>query len=105
MVADAARSLRFIIRWAQRHAYTRNATAPPTIERASSAAKSFPSAEIVMPNVASATEGAAPKSPAKLLGFKISAIIAKSETTEPPIKKRTTSSFIKTPHRALRGIE
>src|SRR5579872_5111240 len=49
---------------------------------------------MVMPMVASAMEGAAPNSPAKLLGLKISASTAKIETTAPPIKKRRTSSVI-----------
>ena len=45
--------------------------APVTIERPSVAAYSFPSARIVSRELR-ATEGAAPKRPAKLLGLRIS---------------------------------
>src|ERR1700739_527673 len=64
------------------------------MERASSAAYALPSATIVSPSVAKATEGAAPKSPAKLLGFSTSPIMAKKETTNPPIRNRNISSIV-----------
>src|SRR5882757_11212212 len=48
---------------------------------------------MVRPRVASATEGAAPKSPAKPLGFRTSPINAKSETIVPPTRNLTTRSI------------
>src|ERR1035437_6376554 len=47
-----------------------------------------------MPMVASATDGAAPNRPAKLLGRKISASTENIVTITPPIAKRTTNSPI-----------
>src|SRR5438105_1340087 len=47
----------------------------------------------VSPRVASATEGAAPKRPAKLLGFSRSPKTAKAETTIPPVRNRSRISF------------
>src|ERR1700683_1962724 len=43
---------------------------------------------MVIHSVARATDGAAPKSPAKLFGFKTSLIAAKLQTIIPPITKR-----------------
>ena len=47
--------------------------------------------------MASATDGAAPNSPAKLFGFSKSAMIAKAETTIPPRRNRTTIWIIALP--------
>src|SRR6478735_7677021 len=44
------------------------------------------------PSVASATDGAAPKIPAKLLGFSMSPSTENTETTTPPITNRRTRS-------------
>src|SRR5277367_6279866 len=63
------------------------------MERASRAAYAVPLPAIVSPNVANATEGAAPNSPAKLLGFNISPKTENSATTIPPTKKRKNISF------------
>lgn len=52
------------------------------------AAYDAPSVAIVSAKVASATDGAAPKSPAKLFGFNTSPMIAKTDTTAPPTRKR-----------------
>jgi hypothetical protein len=73
----------------------KKANAPAIMELASMEAYDFPSLATVSPNVASATEGAAAKSPAKLLGLKRSPRIAKIETTTPPIKNRMTITFIR----------
>jgi hypothetical protein len=43
---------------------------------------------MVMASVPSATDGAAPKRPAKLRGLKMSPNAAKPETASPPMKKR-----------------
>src|SRR3569832_1332953 len=45
-----------------------------------------------MPRVASATDGAAPPRPAKLLGLTTSPSKAKTDTKKPPTAKRTTYS-------------
>src|SRR3984893_10962898 len=68
--------------------------APPIIERASIAAYDFPSVSAVSAKVASATEGAAPKRPAKRLGLKMSPRSAKAETSVPPSTMRRRISFI-----------
>lgn len=75
-------------------AYTQRAMAPMTIERASRAAYRAPLAWIVSARVASATEGAAPKTPAKLFGREISPTMAKRQTAKPPSKNRTTNSIV-----------
>jgi hypothetical protein len=67
-------------------AYAKNATEPAIIERASIEAYDLPSATIVRPNVARATDGAAPNNPAKLFGLSRSPITAKTETTAPPTR-------------------
>src|ERR1700759_777195 len=46
-----------------------------------------------MPSVASATEGAAPKRPAKLLGLNMSPRMANNETARPPITNRARYSI------------
>src|ERR1700742_1299015 len=48
---------------------------------------------MVSPMLARATEGAAPKSPAKPLGFKTSPIKANAETIVPPMRNLTTHSI------------
>ena len=65
-------------------AYNRKAAAPAIMERASIAAYNFPWVVTVSVSVASATDGAAPNSPAKPLGFNTSAVRAKSEKTRAP---------------------
>src|SRR5581483_763151 len=75
-------------------AYTKNAIAPPIMDRASIPAYAVPCFATVRPMVARATEGAAPKSPAKLLGLNKSPITEKIETTTPPITNRSTMSNI-----------
>lgn len=67
--------------------------APAIIERHSLAAYALPSFEIANARVASATEGAAPNNPPKLVGLKRPPTIAKAETTSPPMRKRTTASL------------
>ena len=62
--------------------------APKIIDRASVAANNLPSLKIVNPRVPIATEGAAAKRPAKLLGFNASANAANSDTTRPPMMNR-----------------
>src|SRR5690348_13494602 len=64
------------------------------MDRASLAAYALPSLARVNVNVASATEGAAPKSPAKLLGLNTPPRIANPETTAPPITNRKRISFM-----------
>src|SRR5579864_582086 len=64
------------------------------MERPSVAAYHPPELATVNPSVASATEGAAPNSPAKLFGSNRSPRIAKDETTPPPITKRRSISFM-----------
>jgi hypothetical protein len=49
---------------------------------------------MVRPRVARAIEGEAPKRPAKLLGRKMSARIAKRLTTTPPMRKRRSRTVI-----------
>src|SRR5579859_5686725 len=66
--------------------------APRIIEWASIAAYCFPSFITVRASVASATEGAAPNNPAKVFGFKRAEMNEKTQTTRPPIKKRTMMS-------------
>src|SRR5260370_9380400 len=70
---------------------------PAIIEWASIAANCLPSLTIAIPSVASATDGAAQKSPAKLFGLKTSANTEKNETASPPIRNRTTISFMTPP--------
>src|SRR5258705_197061 len=53
-----------------------------------------------MPSVASATDGAAPKRPAKVLGRRTSPSMAKADTTAPPTMKRRTYSVISLSSRA-----
>src|SRR5579884_3381508 len=50
-----------------------------------------PFCAIVSVSVARATEGAAPKMPAKLLGLNRSPMAEKSETTTPPMRKRSSN--------------
>src|SRR5438105_1976170 len=68
--------------------------APATIERDSVATYRAPSVETVRQRVARATEGAAPNSPAKLLGLNKSPNSANAETTAPPIRNRRKISFM-----------
>src|SRR6266513_2882632 len=68
-------------------------TAPITIEWASVPAMTLPSVDTVKQSVASATDGAAPNSPAKLFGLNRSEIRENTETTKPPIRKRRMISF------------
>ena len=72
----------------------KKAAAPRTMDRASIAAYDFPSFRTVRPIVANATDGAAPRSPAKLFGLRASASVAKTETTNPPTRNRTTTSIV-----------
>src|SRR6266496_3318754 len=74
-------------------AYTKKAIAPAIIDRASVAAYMAPSLLTVSAKVAKATEGAAAKRPAKLLGLNRSPRKAKPDTNTPPIKKRNSNSF------------
>ena len=74
-------------------AYARNATAPAIMERASTAAYQEPSVAIVKPSVAKATDGAAPNSPAKLLGLRVFPKVANAETKRPPTKNRNKSDL------------
>lgn len=74
------------------NAYT---TAPTIIDRACVAAYSFPSARILSPSVASATDGAAPNNPAKLFGFNMSPNTANKETIVPPTRNRKMSCVMK----------
>jgi len=74
------------------HAYTQNATAPPIIERASSAEYCKPCFSMVRRRVARAIDGAAPKRPAKLFGSRMSERIANADTKMPPIRKRIAIS-------------
>src|SRR5215470_7633673 len=67
---------------------------PAIIDVASVEAYCAPSFMMVRPSVATATEGAAPNSPAKLFGLNTSPRTEKKETAIPPIRKRTRSSFI-----------
>jgi len=53
---------------------------------------------MVKPKVAKATEGAAPKIPAKLLGLKTSPITAKAVTNKPPMMKRMAMSPKSSPY-------
>jgi hypothetical protein len=69
-------------------AYAASAIDPPIIDCPSTAAKGAPFVETVMRSVANAIEGAAPNSPAKLLGRKTSAKAEKAETARPPARKR-----------------
>ena len=66
-MAKAERFRRISIR-EHKNAYTENAAAPATMERASVAAKIVPSFHTAIPRLASATDGAAPNNPAKLFG-------------------------------------
>src|SRR5579883_3316365 len=66
--------------------------APPIIARASVAANSRPFALIVSTRVASATDGAAPKIPAKLFGRSTSPERANNVTNTPPTMNLITSS-------------
>src|SRR5579872_7000538 len=52
---------------------------------------------MVSTRVAIATEGAAPKSPAKLFGFRMSPKIANKETAKPPIKNRNRYCNVPSP--------
>src|SRR5690242_9109081 len=78
--------------WQQTTAYKQKAIAPAIIERDSRAANASPSLTTASPSVASATDGAAEKSPAKLFGFKTSPSTANSDTIVPPIANRKISS-------------
>jgi hypothetical protein len=69
-----------IIRRPLMQAYTKKANAAASIERASMAAYVGPSEQVVSMSVVKATDGAAPKSPAKLFGFRTSPKAAKQET-------------------------
>jgi hypothetical protein len=73
----------------QHDAKARKAIAPAIMERASTLAYRAPSVAIVRLRVPSATDGAAPKSPAKLFGLNKSPKIANNVTTVPPMRKRT----------------
>src|SRR5262249_53221929 len=93
MDAEAACNLNFMMSWITMNAYTKRAMAPTIIERDSAAAYDFPSARMVSPRVASATEGAAAKRPAKLLGFRQSPGTANSDTMRPPTMNRKMNSM------------
>src|SRR5215467_1500703 len=69
-------------------AYAAKQPAPASMARASSEANDLPLCDTVRASVASATEGAAPKIPANVFGFSMSASEAKRQTTKPPIRKR-----------------
>lgn len=75
------------------YAHTKNAIAPAIIDRASVAEKRCPFSEIVSASVASAMEGADPKSPAKLFGLNRSPSNANVETNKPPATNRKIISF------------
>src|SRR5215472_214092 len=80
--------------------------APAAMERASSTAYELPSAAIVKPRVANATEGAAPNSPAKFLGLSELPSAAKAETTRPPTQNRSNRTFSRSalhPNTVLKG--
>ena len=57
----------------QASAYAAKAAAAASMARASSVANALPFCETVRASVASATEGAAPKMPANVFGFSMSA--------------------------------
>src|SRR6201981_2226305 len=80
--------------------YRHNASDPIIMERPSTAAYAGPSFQKAIASAASATDGAAPNNPAKLLGRKTSASRAKVETANPPMKKRMTYSVTPRPPRA-----
>src|ERR1700737_4346496 len=80
-----------------KEAQKKKATAPAIMERAAVAAYEGPSVATVRPNVASATEGAAPNNPAKLFGLSTSPMIAKPETTAPPTSNRMRIGIISSP--------
>jgi hypothetical protein len=92
--AGAAFSLYFIINRITTIAYKNRAIAPKIIDLASTAANNFPSLKIVNPSVPIATEGAAAKRPAKLLGFNASANAANSDTTRPPMMNRKRTCIV-----------
>jgi hypothetical protein len=72
-------------------AYTMKAPAARNIVRASMDAVATPCWLAVNAKVTRATEGAAPNSPAKLLGLSTSPVRANRLTTNPPIRKRHSS--------------
>jgi len=78
--------------------YTPNATAPAIIERHSTLAYNLPSFATPRAKVAKATDGAAPNNPAKLVGLNTPPIIAKVETTAPPIRNRIIVSKLESPY-------
>src|SRR5438105_12062928 len=78
--------------------YKHNASEPIIMERPSIAAYVGPRFQKAMVRVASATDGAAPNKPAKLLGRKRSPRTAKIETANPPMKKRMTYSVTSLSH-------
>ena len=88
IVAGAASSGLCSMSQVQSAEYTRKDAAPTTMDRASRAAYAFPSAKIVSPSVARATDGAAPNKPAKLFGFSTSLRQANSKTIVPPTRNR-----------------
>ena len=92
-VESIARSLNFISSSVTSRPYTRNAIAPAIIDRHSTLAYAFPFCAITSPSVASATEGAAPHNPAKLVGFSMLPSSANAETTAPPIRNRIRISI------------
>src|SRR5437868_1032757 len=72
--------------------YAQSATAPRTIACPSTLACWTPFVRKASARDASATDGAAPKMPAKLFGCSMSPITAKAETMRPPSTKRMASS-------------
>ena len=102
-VALRAESRNLLKSWLTRMLYRNNPAAPAIIERHSVSAKAFPSLEIASARVASATDGAAPNNPAKLVGLKRPPTVANAETTSPPIRKRAISS-IKGSHPVLLAL-
>jgi hypothetical protein len=88
IVAGAASTFLRSISQVQRAEYIKRHAAPTTMDRASRAAYTFPSAKTVNPRVAKATDGAAPNRPAKLFGFSTSPRQANRETIVPPTRNR-----------------
>jgi len=77
-----------------------NAIAPAIMEWASVEAYDVPSVATVSPKVASATDGAAPNSPAKVFGFNRSPMIANADTLHRRRgTERESGSSITIPHR------
>jgi hypothetical protein len=95
LAVEAANALKFrrMMNWHTKKLKNANAGAPTAIDRASMATQSAPCSPNARVSVASATVGAAPKRPEKLLGRSTSARLATASTTMPPAMNRTTYSM------------